>query len=89
MPHTPLEARASGARVPPHLHYPCYGTVAKQDLLIKLKTATQQSGKDMATQCKRLVKNIYPMETISRAACFVINEYFKHFFGYCLVQIRK
>jgi len=24
-PHTPLAARASSARVPPHLYYPCYG----------------------------------------------------------------
>ena len=25
-PQTPLAARAPGARVPPHLYYPCYGT---------------------------------------------------------------
>ena len=28
---TPLAAHASGARVPPHLYYPCYGTELSQN----------------------------------------------------------
>jgi len=34
-PQTPLAARASGDRVPPHLYYPCYGTAygkARQEI---------------------------------------------------------